>query len=30
VRWQPAVDANRVILGGQIVAVVLLLVVVVC
>ena len=27
VRWQPTVDANRVILGGQIVAVVLLLVV---
>lgn len=27
VRWQPAVDVNRVILGGQIVAVVALLVV---
>jgi len=26
VRWQPAVDVNRVILGGQVVAVVLLLV----
>ncbi len=26
VRWQPAVDVNRVILGGQIVAVVMLLV----
>jgi uncharacterized spore protein YtfJ len=26
VRWQPAIDANRVILGGQIVAVVALLV----
>jgi uncharacterized spore protein YtfJ len=26
VKWQPAVDVNRVILGGQIVAVVLLLV----
>ena len=26
VRWQPAVDLNRVILGGQIVAVVVLLV----
>jgi uncharacterized spore protein YtfJ len=26
VRWQPAVDVNRIILGGQIVAVVLLLV----
>jgi uncharacterized spore protein YtfJ len=27
VRWQPAVDVNRIILGGQIVAIVLLLVV---
>ena len=26
VRWQPAVDVNRIILGGQVVAVVLLLV----
>ena len=26
VRWQPAVDVNRIILGGQIVAVVLLIV----
>jgi uncharacterized spore protein YtfJ len=26
VRWQPAVDVNRVIVGGQIVAIVLLLV----
>jgi uncharacterized spore protein YtfJ len=26
VRWQPAVDVNRVIIGGQIVAIVLLLV----
>ena len=26
VRWQPAVDINRVILGGQIVAIVMLLV----
>ena len=26
VRWQPAVDVNRIILGGQIVAIVLLLV----
>jgi uncharacterized spore protein YtfJ len=26
VRWQPAVDVNRIIVGGQIVAVVLLLV----
>jgi uncharacterized spore protein YtfJ len=26
VRWQPAVDVNRVILGGQIVAVVLLVI----
>ncbi|MDR8410250.1 sporulation protein [Nonomuraea sp. 3-1Str] len=25
VRWQPAVDVNRIVLGGQIVAVVLLL-----
>jgi uncharacterized spore protein YtfJ len=27
VRWQPAVDVNRIILGGQIVAIVMLLVV---
>jgi uncharacterized spore protein YtfJ len=27
VRWQPAVDVNRIVLGGQIVAIVLLLVV---
>jgi uncharacterized spore protein YtfJ len=27
VRWQPAVDVNRIILGGQIVAIVLVLVV---
>jgi uncharacterized spore protein YtfJ len=27
VRWQPAVDVNRIILGGQIVAVVMLLVI---
>jgi uncharacterized spore protein YtfJ len=26
VRWQPAVDVNRIILGGQVVAIVLLLV----
>jgi hypothetical protein len=26
VRWQPAIDLNRIILGGQVVAVVLLLV----
>jgi hypothetical protein len=27
VRWQPAVDVNRIILGGQVVAIVLLFVV---
>ena len=27
VRWQPAVDVNRIILGGQIVAIVMLLVI---
>ncbi len=26
VRWQPAVDVNRIVLGGQVVAIVLLLV----